>query len=622
VAQATIPMHFLNPYMLLTLGIIPILILIHTLKPNPRPMDVSNLFLWQAVLQESNRRLVFRRLKRNLPLLLQILIVGMAALALAKPTWTYQTAKKGNMILVIDTSASMQTRSGTVMRFDLARQKALELIDRRDPDQKILIVEAGNNAYLHAGFLDNSSRAKKLVEHLQPSDAPAKLEAAIYLALSFVDPAAEDRIYLITDGAGEDFPVLVKNHPKIRPVVVGGDGHNIGITQFEFRQQIDHSDQYEFMLEIKNFDLSAVECSVRLSIDDVVLFELAVALEAREKKLLIFPYAGLIGGIAVAALDCDDDFSLDIRAYLSLNAAKEIWVLLVSRGNQFLEKLLAAYPNFKVNSVKEIIPSSWPQQTARHDIVIVDRMDFPATHRGNLLLIDAYSPSIPVIKTGQVRLPEILAWNRKSPLMANVDLSGLIVAQSTIIQADKRLQPLLESTRTALMVAFEEGGLRAVLLGFDLTRSDLPLKVAFPVMMSNIFNWLNPKKLEFSILKTQAGTPFDIYLKPQTDIFYTRAPHEKWEKQTATGNHFQYAHTGRVGVYTVSENDKKRYFTVNLVDESESDINAKFPAHLPDQAEPAWVSEEISAQQPLWTLFILAACALLTAEWYLWLKFR
>jgi len=608
--------------MLLALGIIPILILIHTLKPKPRPMDVSNLFLWQAVLQESRRHLVFRRLKRNLPLLLQILIVGLAALALAQPTWTYQTAKKGNMILVIDTSASMQTRSGAVTRFEQARKKALELIDGRDPGQKILIVEAGSKAFVHAGFLDHASRAKTLVEKLQPSDAPAKLEPAIYLALSFVDPAGEDLLYLITDGAGEDFPALVKNHPKIRPVVVGGEGHNIGITQFEFRQQLDHSDQYEFMLEIKNFDPAAADCSVRLSIDDVVLFDRALALDAREKKLLILPYAGLIGGIAAAALGPDDDFSPDNRAYLSLNAAKDVWVLLVSQGNPFLEKLLAAYPNFKVNAVKEIMPSSWPEQTARHDIVIVDRMDFPATQRGNLLLIDAYGPSIPAVKTGQVRLPEILAWSRKSPLMANVDLSGLIVEQGTILQADRRLQPLIESSRTALMVAYEEGGLRAVLLGFDLTRSDLPLKVAFPVMMSNIFNWLNPNKLEFSILKTQAGAPFDIYLKPQTDIFYTRAPRGKWEKQAAAGNPFRYTHTGRVGVYTVSENEKERYFTVNLADESESDINAKSPAHLLDQPEPAWVSEEISAQQPLWAVFILAACALLVVEWYSWLKIK
>ena len=270
--------------MLLTLGIIPILIIIHTLKPKPRQVDVTNLFLWNEVLKEKTRNLSFERLKRNLPLLLQILIVVLAALALAKPTWTYQTAKKGNMILVIDTSASMKTRSGSGIRFDLARQKALQLIEKRDPGQKILIVEAGNKSVVKTGFTDNSSQAQDLVKKLQPSDAAANLEPAIYLALSFVDPAKEDLLYLITDGAGKDFSVLVKDQPKIRPIIISGGEHNVGITKFEFRQQIDRSDQYEFMLEIKNFDFSPVECSIRLSIDRVALFDSVIPFDAQEKK--------------------------------------------------------------------------------------------------------------------------------------------------------------------------------------------------------------------------------------------------------------------------------------------------------------------------------------------------
>ena len=615
-------MQFLSPYMLLTLGIIPILIIIHTLKPKPRQVDVTNLFLWNEVLKERGHNLSFERLKRNLPLLLQIIIVILAALALAKPSWTYLAAKKGNMILVIDASASMKTRSGSGNRFDRARQKALQLIEKRDQGQKIMIVEAGKKPVVKTGLIDDSSRAQKLIKELQPTDAAALLEPAIYLALSFVDPAKEDLLYLITDGAGQDFSALVKNHPRIRTIVISGGEHNVGITKFEFRQQVDHSDYYEFMLEIKNFDRSSVECSIRLTIDSAMLFENVIRFDAQEKKMLIIPYSGLISGIARATLEIDDDLTVDNQAYLSLNAAKEIWVLLVSKGNHFLERLLAAYPNFRVNSVKEIIPSSWREQTARHDIVIVDRMDFPETNRGNFLLIDAYSPSIPLIQTGRVRLPEILTWNRKSPLMANVNLSGLIIEEGANLQADKQLQPVIESARTGLMYTFEENGLRVVLIGFDFTRSDLPLKVAFPVMMSNIFNWLNPHKLEFSIMQTQAGEAFDIYLNPKTDTIYTRAPYEKWEKHQVKMNPFRYKNTGTVGVYTIAENTKEHYFTVNLTDESESDINSMSPEHLSDQSEPPPVSEQISAQQPLWMLFVIMGCALLMIEWYAWLKIK
>ncbi len=608
--------------MLLALTAIPLLIVIHTLKPKPRQVDVTNLFLWNAVLKERSYNLNFERLKKNLPLILQILIVILTALALARPTWTYWTAKKGNLVLVIDTSASMKTRSESGIRFDLARQKALQLVEERDQDQKVLIVEAGKKPLVKAGFINNTDQAQDLLKKLQPSDAPADIESAIYLALSFIDPAKEDLLYLITDGAGKDLSALVKNHPKIRPIIISGGEHNVGITKFEFRQHVDLSDRYEFMLEINNFDLSALECSIRLSIDRVVLFERAISFQAREKQVLIIPYSGLINGIARATLEIDDDFTVDNQAYLSLNAAKEIWVLLVSKGNHFLEKLLAAYPNFRVNSVKEIIPTSWPEQTARHDIVIVDRMDFPATARGNFLLIDSYSPSIPLAKTGRVRLPEILTWDRKTPLMADVDLSGLIVEESAELKADKQLQPVIDSARTGLMYAFEENGLRAVFLGFDFTRSDLPLKVAFPVMMSNIFNWLNPHKLEFSILQTPAGEAFDIYFNPQTDIIYTRAPFEKWDKHPVKMNPFKYGNTGTVGIYTIAENGKERYFTVNLADESESDINSVFLERRADQTELPSVSEEIAAQQPLWILFIIMGCALLMIEWYSWLKIK
>jgi hypothetical protein len=548
--------------------------------------------------------------------------VILAALAMARPTWTYFSSKKGNMILVIDTSASMKTRTGSGARFDAARQKAMELIEKRDPDQKILIVEAGHKPMIKAGFLDNSNQAKNLVSNLTPSDTSGKLEPAIYLALSFVDPSKEDTLYLITDGAGEDVSGLLKNHPKIRPIIVTGGNHNIGVTKFRFRQEIERDDHYEIMLEIKNFTASSITCPVHLSIDGAAIFKKTFTFKAQEKMLLIFPYTGLISGIAGAKLEIDDDFATDNQSYLSLNAAKDIWVLLVSKGNFFLEKLLNAYPNVKVNSVKKIIPSSWKDQTLRNDIVIVDRMDFPETDKGNFLLIDAYSPSVPIVKTGHIRFPKNLVGDLKNPLIANVNVSGLIVEQATKLAGDERLHPVIRSGETGLLYTYEKGGMRAVLLSFDPAQSNLPLKIAYPVMMSNIINWLNPHKLTFSTLQTVAGEPFDIYLDPQTHIFYTRAPQEKWEKQYASKNPFRYTRTRTVGVYTISENDKQRYFTVNLNDESESNIASSATEDIRQIPERATASEEVSVQQPLWAALLLVVCTLLMVEWYVWLKLR
>ena len=613
-------MYLLNPSMLLTLGIIPVLIIIHRLKPKPRPVEVTNLFLWNQVLKEKRLNFSLERLRKNLPLLLQILMVILAALALAEPTRTIQTAPRGNLILVIDTSASMKAETGTGIRFELARQKALQFIADRKQGQNVFIVEAGKKPSVKSDFIANTNAARNIINKLQPSDAAVDLESAVYLALSFVDPAREDIVHLITDGAATGFSALLKSHPRVRPTIITGGEQNGGITKFEFRRQFGSSDRYEFMLEIKNFDQLPVRFPVRLSIDRGILFEKSISFEAGEKKLLIIPYSGLINGIARAVIDVDDDFPVDNRSYLSLNSAKDIWVLLVSRGNYFLERLLAAYPNFRVNSVNEIIPSSWPEQTARHDIVIIDRMDFPATDRGNLLLIDAYSPSIPIVRAGRIRLPEILDWDRGHPLMDNVNLTGLIIEEGNQLQGGSRINPIVESGRTALVHAFEEGGLRAVHFGFDFTRSDLPYKIAFPVMMSNIFNWLNPHRLEFSILQARPGEAFDIWLKPRTEILFTRAPYEKWEKHPVGQNPFTYRNTNRAGIYTISEDGKERYFTVNLADEFESDISPAALESLPDPKETARTAVKISARQHLWMFFILLVCITLVIEWYAWLK--
>jgi len=606
--------------MLIALAIIPILILIHILKSKPKEVDVSNLFLWQEVLRESGLQVALKRLKKNLPLLLQILMIILMALALSRPTWRHLVHKKGDIILVIDTSASMQTKSGSGTRFDLARAKALQVINQCERNQRILVVEAGRRPILKSGFSANQNQARNIVAELNPTDAPAKLEKALYLALSFIDPSKDDHIVLISDGAGSDLSTLLKAHPKIVPIIVSGQAWNIGITKFEFRQAIDRPDAYEIMLEVKNFTPQTAACPLRLAIDKTLIFENQLKFGAREKKVLIFPYSGLISGIAQAALEIDDDFSVDNTAHLALSPSKDIWILLVSQGNYFLEKLLQAYPNVMVNSVPKVFPSSWKEQTERHDIVIIDRIDFPLTEKGNFLLIDAYSPSLPLQKTGQIDFPRIVDWNKQSPLMANVNMSAIRIEKAARLKTAPGLQPLVESSQGGLMYTFAKNGLRAVFWGFDIARSDLPLKVAFPTLMSNIINWLNPHKLSFSNLQTNAGEPFDIYLDPETKNFAIRAPNAKWKTHKATSNPFTYTDTNKVGIYTVSANKKQRYFTVNLFNAAESDINPKLQAISSPRSVTPSPSEKTPVQQHLWTFLLILGLAVLILEWHFWLK--
>lgn len=603
------------------LGLIPALLLLHLLRPKPQQIDVTNLFIWQEILKERGQRVAFKRLRKNLPLLLQILLIILGTLTLARPVWFYFSQKQGDMILVIDTSASMKTRLNSGTRFDLAREKALELIDQREGQQKILLINAGYDPTIMSGFLDDTAQAREMVKNLNPTDAPGNLEQAVYLALSFVDPAKDDTMYLITDGADASVSEILQMRQRIIPHLISGGETNIGITKFEFRQELDRPHSYQIMLEVKNFSPAPLECPLQLSIDRSVIVDTTISLESQEKRLLIFPYFGLISGIATAELHIDDDFAVDNTAYLSLTTTEDLWVLLASKGNYFLERLLETYPNVFVNKIEEIIPSSWEQQVMGHDIVIVDRLDFPKTEKGNFLLIDAYSSSIPVSKTGQVAFPAVYDWDSGHPIMADVNVSSLIVEQAGQLQSsDEAIDAVIEAQQTDLMLTYQHEGLRAILLGFDITRSNLPLKIAFPVMMSNIITWLNPHKLSSSVLQIRAGEPYSIHLSPFTETFSLRPPGERWQKQSVTENPVIFRDTTKVGVYMVAEDKQTRYFTVNLVNEAESDITPAIRDLASAFPEEPAAQEHIATQQPLWMAFLLAVLGVTMLEWYVWLK--
>src|SRR5688572_3808621 len=115
-------MTLLTPYALFAaLLIIPILML-YMLRLRRREMMVSSHFLWRQVLQDTEANTPWQRLRRNLLLLLQLLILAFLVLALARPAQVVETLSAGRTVLLLDASASMNAADvdGTT-RFEAAK---------------------------------------------------------------------------------------------------------------------------------------------------------------------------------------------------------------------------------------------------------------------------------------------------------------------------------------------------------------------------------------------------------------------------------------------------------------------------------------------------------------------
>jgi Ca-activated chloride channel homolog len=199
-------------------------------------------------------------------------------------------------------------------------------------------------------------------------------------------------------------------------------------------------------------------------------------------------------------------------------------------------------------------------------------------------------------------------------------LRDLQVRRAQVVEVGEGVKPLLYANGSPIISSLDTGRLRAVHLGFDLLDSDLPLRVAFPVLMSNILEWLSPQHGTFVSHQVQAGEPYLIELDGVTTDVSVRKPSGDWMKVPVTENPLAFRDTSQVGIYTVRVGKKTQRFAVNLVSREESDI---IPKRLEQQSESPLVagsSTQETVKRPLWPYFVVLAFGLTLVEWYFWCR--
>ncbi|MGH8701387.1 MAG: BatA domain-containing protein, partial [Burkholderiales bacterium] len=96
------------PSALWALSLIPLVVVLYMLRARREPHVVPSVLLWERATRDLVARLPMRKLERNLLLLVQILIIALIVLALARPSVPLRGFAGDAVALVIDTSASMQ----------------------------------------------------------------------------------------------------------------------------------------------------------------------------------------------------------------------------------------------------------------------------------------------------------------------------------------------------------------------------------------------------------------------------------------------------------------------------------------------------------------------------------
>src|SRR5215472_1193782 len=84
-----------------------LIVVMYILKLRRKDVVVSSTFLWRQVIRDVQANAPFQKLRKNLLLLLQLLAAALIILALSGPFLRLFALGGRNIILVVDTSASM-----------------------------------------------------------------------------------------------------------------------------------------------------------------------------------------------------------------------------------------------------------------------------------------------------------------------------------------------------------------------------------------------------------------------------------------------------------------------------------------------------------------------------------
>ncbi|HXG51231.1 MAG TPA: VWA domain-containing protein [candidate division Zixibacteria bacterium] len=600
---------------LLLLGVVPLIVFLHSLRRRGAVYRTTAFFIWERVLQQRPLGSRLGRLvRKNLLLALQLLAATALIAALADPALLYFGAPPGDVVVVIDLGASMKAGAASGSRFDAARRELLSLIDRLAPGQRMMLIGAGPEPRVLAPLTSDARRLRETARRISPTDAPGRVREAVLFAHAFLKQGSADRVVVISDGAFAGADRFSWQAPHLRLIQVSGGKDNIGITGFEVRRRSGQPSLAEIMVHVKNFTAAKAVVPVVITLGTKTVARDEMELEAGGRRVRVFPYAGPFEGLLEARLDVKDDFATDNRAYLALAPAAPVRLLYVGPGNPFLSRLLGFFPEVQVASVESWPPDSTSADAAPPDVVVFDRVPVPPLDRGNFILIDTVAPNLPLQPRGKMLHPRVLSVTRHR-VTEGLRLGDLFVRQATrAIDTGGRGKALAQTAEGPLLWAFEGDMVRALWIGFNLLDSDLPFRVAFPLLLHNAIDWLRPGRAEFPSRATRSGHPYELSLGSADETVEITVPSGRKENLAVTGQRAAFSETLEAGFYTFRSSSRSGSFGVNLFDEAESDIEPRLRA--PPGASRSGSAEAPGTEsgRPLWPYLLAFVVVVLAVE--------
>ena len=609
-------MGFLNQNLLYLLFLIPLLLLLYILRLKRKVQVVPSNLLWEQDIEDVKANTLFQKLRRNLLLPLQVLVLTLIIFAIARPFVTGAVSTAQDVILLIDASASMKATDIRESRFESAKSSAMRIVENLGRGARMTIIRSGSSPAIISGPTSDKSVLKETISKLKPSDTSTDLFVALQVAASLAKNMRRSEIIILSDGSGGPLKNSVNVNVPVRFVKFGRDeANNVGITDFQVSNEA--SGQQAF-LSIHNFSLKKQSFTIELYHDNDLIDVQRLNLSPQERRSVIFNDINYIDGSLTASIDVKDDFLIDNKAYYVLHESNKPRILIVGEGNVFLEKAIETGSG-RISKEK---PESYSSVTRRnekgYDAIIFDGFLPKILPDSNIMFVNP-DGDLPYAKLlSRKNKPTIIGWDKSHQLMRFVDLSELKLDFVNDYEMPLWMKPLVESDMSPIVWYGENNGQRDIVLPFTIQpeTGNFPLIPAFPIFMSNAINWLAGRN--FYGMGGKTGEPIQLFIPEATGVqINVKKPDGSEVKAQLDKGKIVFNNTDEAGIYQVSGKGIFDEFAVNLLDESESNIKPSDKIKVSGQ-EIRSSGLSVISNRELWTTLIFIALMLLAIEWWVY----
>jgi len=473
-------MTFLAPIFWFASAVAVPVVLFYLIREHPRRQITSTLLFWEDLNPRVHESPLWRKLRRWLSLLLQLLFVVLVVLALTRPQLPWQNAQAQPQILVIDASASMAATDVAPSRFENALDLVREKIRHTRGSTETAILLTGPEPRILSGWTRSKKRLLESLSDLTVSSTGLDPRPTLELAKNLLASRGTGTLHFYTDGVW-DAPL--SELPSATWHQVGSPAHNTGITSFSARRSLAAPGEVHLLAEILHAQTPVtVELYRNGNLADAI--EISPDTENLWKKTWVFQndtpseFELRLTGTGVDALATDN------KAHLKVPPLETIEVVLVSPEDGFLESAFQAIPNVNVTRI-------WPADSFKYGDpsklwVFRDAVPAEDFKARAMLLLSPSTGGFFGSMVGPMKDPMVTGGNKEADPVKFTSFDQVVASDATEFLPAPGATTFVSSFERPLVFGRWEAPMPWLVVAFDMEKSDFVLRSAFPVLMSNI----------------------------------------------------------------------------------------------------------------------------------------